>query len=280
MSPDTVTMRLNASSEVSWHEAAWTPYRKPPRLRGVHAYTQDQRRRSPLPTPKRAEVPESFAPALVLPPQPITVPYVRAGVVMAPNQPQVSYVTLVATPSAPFWARRHIEGILDKWDVKDFLGATELVVTEFLTNGIKASGVEIDVGWGEHVLPEEQLISQVTRCREADGSVQPPESAFQYPEREPVPVLHMRIMVNHLHNKLLVEAWDQNPEPPVMQTLSDDAEGGRGLVLVSVICKRWGYYWPSAPVRSGHPWPLGLSHAPQESQETYGKVVWGEIFKD
>ena len=52
---------------------------------------------------------------------------------------------------------------------------------------------------------------------------------------------------------VLVLAWDASPQPPALTDADDDAESGRGLVLVLAFSERWGTY--STP-------------------QTGGKVVW------
>jgi len=41
---------------------------------------------------------------------------------------------------------------------------------------------------------------------------------------------------------VLVLVWDANPEPPVRIDPEDDAESGRGLVLVEALSTRWDWY--------------------------------------
>lgn len=56
--------------------------------------------------------------------------------------------------------------------------------------------------------------------------------------------------------RVLVLVWDSSLEPPVRINTSDDAENGRGLLLVETISTRWNWYFPH---------DLG------------GKVVWAQI---
>jgi len=51
---------------------------------------------------------------------------------------------------------------------------------------------------------------------------------------------------------VVIEVWDANQTAPVRRVPGDDAEGGRGLLLVDALSARWAFYRP----RSG------------------GKVVW------
>lgn len=41
---------------------------------------------------------------------------------------------------------------------------------------------------------------------------------------------------------VLVVVWDANLEPPVRMDPADDAEGGRGLLLVEAVSTWWGWY--------------------------------------
>jgi hypothetical protein len=47
--------------------------------------------------------------------------------------------------------------------------------------------------------------------------------------------------------------WDANPQPPARAEITDEAESGRGLLLVQAMSERWDWYFP---------------------EQTGGKVVW------
>jgi anti-sigma regulatory factor (Ser/Thr protein kinase) len=55
--------------------------------------------------------------------------------------------------------------------------------------------------------------------------------------------------------QVVVLVWDASPQPPVRMEISDEAEAGRGLLLVEAISARWGWHFP---------------------QDTGGKVVWAQ----
>lgn len=44
------------------------------------------------------------------------------------------------------------------------------------------------------------------------------------------------------HAQLLMLIWDASPLPPVRMNSTDDAENGRGLVLVETLSARWGHF--------------------------------------
>lgn len=42
--------------------------------------------------------------------------------------------------------------------------------------------------------------------------------------------------------QILILVWDASPQPPVRMDASDEAENGRGLMLVEAIGEQWGWY--------------------------------------
>ena len=43
-------------------------------------------------------------------------------------------------------------------------------------------------------------------------------------------------------SRLLILVWDASPLPPVRMSTSDDAENGRGLLLVETLSTRWNFF--------------------------------------
>jgi anti-sigma regulatory factor (Ser/Thr protein kinase) len=72
--------------------------------------------------------------------------------------------------------------------------------------------------------------------------------------RSMVQTLPVRLWLLAGTTQVLVMVWDANPRPPAQAEAGDDAENGRGLLLVDAMSKRWDWYFP----REG----------------TGGKVVW------
>jgi anti-sigma regulatory factor (Ser/Thr protein kinase) len=52
----------------------------------------------------------------------------------------------------------------------------------------------------------------------------------------------IRIWLTSDGTTLIIHVWDSNPDMPVPQEAAPDAEGGRGLMLVSALSKDWGAY--------------------------------------
>jgi anti-sigma regulatory factor (Ser/Thr protein kinase) len=53
--------------------------------------------------------------------------------------------------------------------------------------------------------------------------------------------------------QVMTLVWDANPRPPTRAAITDEAESGRGLLLVEAMSERWDWYFP---------------------EQTGGKVVW------
>jgi anti-sigma regulatory factor (Ser/Thr protein kinase) len=64
--------------------------------------------------------------------------------------------------------------------------------------------------------------------------------------------------------RVVILVWDASPESPVRMNSGDDAENGRGLLLVEAISEQWGWYFPDEHVRTNAP-------------DQHGKVVWAVV---
>lgn len=137
------------------------------------------------------------------------------------NPPPPSYVSqlnLKVHPASSPWARRHTRDVLAAWSIEgDPLDSVELAVAELVTNAIK----------------------EIQDAPELSTSAEP-----------------VRLSLRHMGMHVLIEVADSQLNPPVVATdVPWEAEGGRGLSIVTCISKEWGCYWPL----------------------TGGKVVWCEI---
>ena len=72
--------------------------------------------------------------------------------------------------------------------------------------------------------------------------------------------LLVRLWVVSDGKQIVTFVWDPSPQPPVVNDAADDAENGRGLLLVEGLSTRWGWYfvaglggkvvWASLPARN------------------------------
>lgn len=132
----------------------------------------------------------------------------------------VDQLSLVAAQSAAFTTRHFLRLALSKWQAALIEDDVLLVASELVTNAITVTGV----------LPK------------------PPA----WDELERLGLVHVRLV--GLPDSVVVEVWDVSDEPPRLQRGGDDAEGGRGLLLVQELATRWGSY-----------------------RTTGGKAVWAQL---
>ncbi|MFJ7189696.1 ATP-binding protein [Streptomyces bacillaris] len=138
--------------------------------------------------------------------------------------PHLLYVTslrLAAVPSAVGRSRVFIRQTLQHWRLPDYIDVVELVVSELVTNAIEATGTTA------------------------------PQPKWTAITDEDVIGVQLRI----IDARLYVEVWDRSTGAPVRKHPDDDAEGGRGLLLIEAMTEHWDVY----------------------QSEVGGKIVWAEL---
>lgn len=156
---------------------------------------------------------------------------------MTARWPLRSYLELGALPTAVPCTRLHARQVLWEWGMKTVAETVELVVSELVTNALRASS---DIG-------------RKPTSYDAQGR-------FKF----------IRLQLTSDKRQVLVEVWDGNPQPPTPQGLGAGGipalgeESGRGLFLVEAVSVRWGYHCPA--VEPGHELSPGA-----------GKVVWAVL---
>ncbi|MFI6644119.1 ATP-binding protein [Streptomyces sp. NPDC050504] len=124
----------------------------------------------------------------------------------------VSRLHLVAVASAVPVAREFVYQTLEYWKLNDFADDAALMMSELVSNAVKATGLP-----GRQPKPWEITAQHV-----------------------------MAIQLRVVGDELFVEVWDRSSDEPVKQTVTAEAEGGRGLHLVEALSKNWGIYRPPA----------------------------------
>jgi anti-sigma regulatory factor (Ser/Thr protein kinase) len=120
----------------------------------------------------------------------------------------VRRISLVASPSAPFWARRHARASLQCWRMSaETIDTAELLVSELVTNAVKFANPALE-GAGRHLLSRLGVIDVAVRYRPG---------------------------------WILIEVTDSDPRPPVAAGADLEAEGGRGLLLVEALSEQWSW---------------------------------------
>lgn len=128
--------------------------------------------------------------------------------------PRVSALDFHPLPAAVPCARRHARDVLLAWGLADLADDTELVVSEIVTNAIRAT------------------------LEAAAGAAPPP--------------IRLRLSARMNHSDLIrgvqVEVRDSSdPLPLHRRDAPSEEPGGWGLVLVAALSARWGSY----PARTG-----------------------------
>jgi hypothetical protein len=127
--------------------------------------------------------------------------------------PLRSFLELGAYENAPGVARGHARNVLAEWGLAAFAEAVCLVISEMVTNSLRATQ---KFAW-EAGLPPVRLWLLGGAGADAVGQV-------------------------------LILVWDAVPEPPVQQEAGTEDVSGRGLGIVDWLSGRqWGYYLPAAP---------------------------------
>ena len=118
---------------------------------------------------------------------------------------------LVTLPTSPFWARRYTRSFLDSCHgmTESTAQTAELLVSELVTNAVRFSG--------------------------------DPARTLRYSERASASLISLSL--RHFPDGLLIEVYDTDSNPPVRSSPDDDAENGRGLMLVDALSKEWSYFF-------------------------------------
>lgn len=120
---------------------------------------------------------------------------------------QQPHLEMTAWPGAVPCARHHARQLLWDLGLKEFIELVEFVVSELVTNAVRASG-GLDATSREAQCARE--IVRLWLSVEADG--------------------------------VLVLVWDGSPAKPQRQALQPAADSGRGLYLVELLSAAWGCF--------------------------------------
>jgi len=117
------------------------------------------------------------------------------------------YLQMIARPGAVPCARQYARQLLREWGLQEFTGSVAVVVSELVTNAVRASG-----GLDPH-----RPVS----------------------EAEPAAA---RLWLRVEERGVLIEVWDASPSSPERQAPGPEAESGRGLLLVEMLSAAWGAF--------------------------------------
>lgn len=122
-----------------------------------------------------------------------------------------THLELGALPTAVPCARLHAKHVLREWHLEQIADTAELIVSELVTNAVRASA---------------GLTSSEYAGRCVPG----------------VPPVRFWLASDGEH--VVVQVWDASDQMPVLQHPGADVESGRGLELVEALATEWGAYTP------------------------------------
>ncbi|MEN3536772.1 ATP-binding protein [Microbispora sp. ZYX-F-249] len=150
-----------------------------------------------------------------------------------------------SAPTAPRRARAFVRCQLRGWELAHLAETAELVVSELVTNAVRAT----------------------------DAVVNPPVAASMFPVA--LRTVALRVRVASGRRSLFIEVWDVSDREPVQRgdeggdVEGDLGEGGRGLALVGGLARSWGHY--PAPDRGKIVW-CELAIVPVEGMRPRGSA--------
>ncbi len=125
--------------------------------------------------------------------------------VSADGWPLRTCLELAALPTAVPCARLHAKNVLHEWHLGPLADTVELLVSEIVTNAVRASAMAAQHGQG-------------------------------------VPTTKIWLTSDGQH--VLIQVWDGDGHRPALQDTGLTAESGRGLLLVQALSAEWGCYTP------------------------------------
>jgi len=124
--------------------------------------------------------------------------------------PLLSHIDLRALPTSASSARLVTKSTLHGWRLGGLAETAELLVSEIVTNAVRASTP------GGHRQPE------------TGQAARPPL---------------LRLWLTSDGRSVLIQVWDSDHHHhPVRKDPGPDAEAGRGLVLIETLSTQWGWY--------------------------------------
>jgi anti-sigma regulatory factor (Ser/Thr protein kinase) len=128
-----------------------------------------------------------------------------AEITSAYGWPLRTCLELAALPTAVPCARLHAKNVLHEWQLRPLADTVELLVSEIVTNAVRASATV-----GQHG----QGVPTTKVWLTSDGQ------------------------------RVLIQVWDSDTHQPALQKAGLAAESGRGLLLVQTLSTEWGWYTP------------------------------------
>lgn len=136
-------------------------------------------------------------------------------------------------PAPPAGQHGQQEITADRWPVRSFLELGAIPEAVPYARG-QARRAVLEWGLPELIASAEVLVSElVTNAVAVSSTMQR--------------LLPVRMWLLSDAERVLILVWDASGQRPERSPAGDDAEGGRGLVLVEAMSERWDWYFPPEP---------------------------------
>jgi anti-sigma regulatory factor (Ser/Thr protein kinase) len=123
----------------------------------------------------------------------------------------VTGLALAAVPTAVRCSRMFVQSCLREWGLPALAEDSELVVSELVTNAVRATGVT--------------------------------DTAPRWSQLAKLATIEVRLAL--FERSLLIAIWDNETTPPVLRDHEADSENGRGLSIVAALSEQWDYFLPA-----------------------------------
>jgi hypothetical protein len=155
--------------------------------------------------------------------------------------PLRSYLELRALPACVRSARLHATVTLREWRIDLLTDIVELLVSEIITNAVRASAST----WNRQREPGLPEISQSGAGHSRASQSRASQSRASQSRAGPLlRAPWIRFWLTSDRRSVLIQVWDGDRHHPVPQDAGLDAEAGRGLLLVETLSAAWGCYVP------------------------------------
>ncbi|MGV9533960.1 ATP-binding protein [Streptosporangium sandarakinum] len=148
------------------------------------------------------------------------------------------HLELSLFPTSPYYARVHVQRVLEDWGRDDLVDTAQLIVSELVSNAIKAHLAPVPGADLETAAPPPPDRIWLDLYRPGD-----PENARDVEGAGSAENTGDPGNVRHAGDLVVLRVWDAaGRTPPVLRDPGPDDEGGRGLCLVDLLARSWGHY--------------------------------------
>lgn len=167
------------------------------------------------------------------------------------------HLELSLFPTSPYYARVHVQCVLESWGRDDLVETAQLIVSELVSNAIKAHLAPVAGAHLEPVapLPPDHIWLDLYRPGDPEHTGSPDKGAGSPGSTGDAGDIGSTRRAGDIRETgnaesarqagdlVVLRVWDAaGRTPPVLRDPGPDDEGGRGLCLVDILARSWGHY--------------------------------------